>query len=87
MGTANHKTCNVRGYIVRFVRADGKKDEIRFFWDRESALDHMNSYRKDTSGRYKQIEVISEYGMLQDRIAFYNGQCIPFQLPTYPLKY
>ena len=87
MATAHHKTCNVRGYIVRFVRADGKKDEIHYFWDRESAMAFMNSYRKDTGGRYKQIEVISEYGMLQDRIAFYNGQCIPFQLPTYPQKY
>ena len=73
--------CNVgSGYIMRFVRTDGKKDEVEYFWDRESAMAYMNSFRKDTSGLYKKIEVMSENGIVHARVAFYEGKEVPCSL-------
>ena len=45
------------GYIVRFVRRDGKPDEEYFYRTAEEARRHFDMFTDDDSGLYDRIEV------------------------------
>ena len=45
------------GYIVRFVRRDGKPDEEYFYRTAEEARRHFDMFTDDDSGVYDRIEV------------------------------
>ena len=46
------------GYIVRFIRKDGKPVEEYFYHSYRDAVSHLNLFENDDSGLYKRIEII-----------------------------
>ena len=45
------------GYIVRFIRRDGRPDEEYFYNAAEDAMWHFGLFADDDSGLYTRIEV------------------------------
>ena len=48
------------GYIVRFVRRDGKPNEEYLYRTVEEARQHFDLFNEDDSGLYDSIEVIDQ---------------------------
>ena len=48
------------GYVVRFVRRDGKPNEEYFYRTVEEAQQHFDLFNEDDSGLYDSIEVIDQ---------------------------
>ena len=53
----NEKKIDNVGYIVRFVRRDGKPDEEYFYHTTGEALWHFEMFADDDSSLYTRIEV------------------------------
>lgn len=50
------------GYIVRFIRKDGKPVEEFFYHTYEEAFVHLALFRDDDSGIYQRIEIVRASG-------------------------
>lgn len=46
------------GYIVRFIRRDGKTDEQSFYHSYNDAVSHLELFRDDESELLKRVEII-----------------------------
>jgi len=52
-------------YLVRFVRSDGKPDEVYDYAQKSDAEHHFRLFRDDDSGLYDRIELIIVAGRLR----------------------
>ena len=69
--------CNVPGgFITRLVRMDGKKDEMLFDWELETAKERFREMQKDKSGTYGKAVIINDAGTFLAEMVFVNGRWI-----------